>query len=385
MHNFKLDQALAEWRRQMAADGIKSPELLDELESHLRDDIAQQVSFGADAQRAFDSAVLRLGRARALQREFAKSGGAGKIPRRRFTQILCLTSAAFIFLINTWTLVEFDLSALERAMGLCIVVMVSVYVASVPFLGGLLSRIAHARLLGAIKILSLCSPLVPIWAILTACHAFRFEIGIIPTLIVWLLYAAIAISAFAFGFRKDRGWGGGPGGPLPPSSCGPQSIPPGGPCPPDFGISVPPANRFAPIARQSLEIASAEAARLGHDYIGTEHVLLGVLKLAPGAVASLLQKSNVHGEAVRMEIERLVSPQPPQGSAAALPLTPRARKALRFAGKEARTLNQPLINVEHILLGLRLEGGGVAALALKNLGIRIERIREEISRACAPT
>jgi ATP-dependent Clp protease ATP-binding subunit ClpC len=110
-------------------------------------------------------------------------------------------------------------------------------------------------------------------------------------------------------------------------------------------------------------------------------VLLGAVKLADGAVATALQNNHVDREAIRREVERLVIAQSPHASAAAPPLTPRARKALRLAGAQARTDKQPLIKVEHILLGLLLEGSGVAAQALKNLGVRIERMREEVSRA----
>jgi ATP-dependent Clp protease ATP-binding subunit ClpC len=132
-----------------------------------------------------------------------------------------------------------------------------------------------------------------------------------------------------------------------------------------------------------LEIAREEASRLGHDFIGTEHVLLAVLRLAEGGVVNVLQNSKVDRESVRMEIERLVATQPGHTPTATLPLTPRARKALQFAASEAETLKNPLINADHILLGLLREGGGVAAQALKNLGIRLERIRAGISKPSA--
>jgi len=380
---FNLDQAVADWRRQMAAAGIESAEVLDELESHLRDDVERQVCSGAEAQRAFDSAVRRMGSAQALRREFAKSGRADEPRRRRFMKCLCFTFAAGVLLINTWTLIEFDLSVLERLAGSCAVALAALYLASVPFLHRMLSGVAHARLLGAVKIAGWFVVLLPIGALLAAVHVIHLEIGIIATMIIWLLCAAVAITSFACGFSDDHGRDGGSRGPLPPFFPGPQCVPPGRPCPPDFGIRLPLSTAFAPIARQTLEIAREEASRLGHDFIGTEHVLLAVLRLAEGGVVNVLQNSKVDRESVRMEIERLVATQPGHTPTATLPLTPRARKALQFAASEAETLKNPLINADHILLGLLREGGGVAAQALKNLGIRLERIRAGISKPSA--
>jgi hypothetical protein len=380
---FDLNKAIANWLRQLAAGGRMSPEVLDELESHLRDDIEQQVRCGAEPQKAFESAVRHLGPATALEKEFAKSPGARQLRRRRFVQGSCFISAVFVLLINTWTLVEFDLTAWQRVIGFSVVVLAALYLAGLPLLLSLLSRTAYAQLQAAVKMASLFTPIVPILAILTARHVIRFEFGILPTLIVWLLYAAIVMTIFACGFGRDRGWDGGSTGPISPVPRGPLPIPPGRLCPPDFSIPLPRGNQFAPVARQSLEIAREEAWRLGHDFVGTEHLLLGVLRLANGVVAGVLQHNNVDCEAVRKEIERLVVAQTPQTSAVALPLTPRAQKALKKAGNEAKTHHHPAVNVEHILLGLLLEGGGVAAQALKNLGIGIGQVRQELSRAGA--
>jgi hypothetical protein len=353
---FDLDHAITDWRRQMAAGGISSPEVLDELESHLREDIEQQVRRGTEMQKAFESAVQRLGKPQILRDEFNKSIGMPGRRRKRFVQGFCFASAFFVLVIETWTLVEFDLGAVERVAGLCLVAVVAGYLASLPFLGRWLSPAAYTRFVGGVKIASLFVPLLPIWALLTAWNVIRVDIGVVPNFVIWLTFTAAAISSCFCGLSGGCGWNDGLGGTM-------------------FGISIPPPDRFDPTARQSLAIAREEASRLGHDFIGTEHVLLGALKLAEGAVVTALQNSNVDREAVRREVERLVVAQSRRASAAALPLTPRARKALRFAGNQARTDHQPLIRVEHILLGLLLEGSGVAALALKNLGIRIERLR----------
>ena len=114
-----------------------------------------------------------------------------------------------------------------------------------------------------------------------------------------------------------------------------------------------------------MSAASEEAARLGHDYIGTEHVLLGVLRLAHGAFERLLQGLHLEPALVRVEIERVIPAQPAQAVAGAIPYTPRARKALRLAAREAKKLRQPCIGAEHIFLGLLLEGSGVAGRVLR--------------------
>jgi ATP-dependent Clp protease ATP-binding subunit ClpC len=116
---------------------------------------------------------------------------------------------------------------------------------------------------------------------------------------------------------------------------------------------------------------------LGHDFVGTEHVLLGLLQTAGGALAQTLQ---VNTETVRAEVHRLISALPPHSASTEPPLTPRARKALQLAGREAVLPKRSRIGIEHILLGLLHEGGGVAAIALRNLGIRLDQVRTDIPR-----
>ncbi len=377
---FDLERAIHAWRRQMAAGGVHPAEVLDELESHLRDDVAAQVRSGADAGQAFAAAVRRLGPAGALGEEFTKADRARlRRPRRRFARGVCFISAAGVLLINTWTLLEYDLGAAERVAGLCAVVLVAVYLASVPFLRGLLSGAAWVRFMATLKVASLLLALVPVWALLSALGIIRFGTGIVPSMVIWLLYAAVAISLFPCAAGMDSGQEGGSGAPLPPSNPGPQTIPPNRPVPPEIDIAFPPSRALAPVARQSLESAREQARRLGHDFIGTEHVLLGVLESATGSLGAVLQNRGLDRDALRREIERLVAPLPSRATPGLLPLTPRARKALRLAGSEAKRLKHPVIGAEHLLLGLLREGGGVAAQALKNLGFRLQPLRVEIS------
>jgi ATP-dependent Clp protease ATP-binding subunit ClpC len=117
---------------------------------------------------------------------------------------------------------------------------------------------------------------------------------------------------------------------------------------------------------------------LGHDFVGTEHVLLGLLKLAKGNFGHLLQRLHLDRESVQVEIERTVSAVAVHGGRTTVPFTPRACKALRLAAREAKKLNQPGVSAEHIFLGLLLERSGIAGLVLRKLGVRIARTREAI-------
>ena len=149
-------------------------------------------------------------------------------------QGVCFISAAGVLLINTWTLLEYDLGAAQRVAGLCAVVLVALYLASVPFLRGLLSGAAWVRFMATVKLASLLLALVPIWALLTAWGIIRIEIGILPSMVIWLLYAAAATSLFPGALGGDTGQEGGSGASLPPSNPGPQSLPPNRPVPPEL-------------------------------------------------------------------------------------------------------------------------------------------------------
>jgi hypothetical protein len=370
---FDLNRAIAKWRRHLAAAGIESSQVLDELESHLRDEVDAQMDAGAGAREAFEAATRRLGEAETLQVEFVKA--ASEVRRCSFVRALCFVSAAVVLTVNSWTLMQFDLSVSERIAGLGGTAVGSLYLAALPFLRKIFSRIAFIRLMGVLKMGGILLSLAVFFMFLTVTQVVHAEIGIVTHMAVWTLCLLFFLTPFAALFEERKGHGGSS---LPPLFFGMR---PPGPTP--FGpsgaeIPLPPSDAFAPAARQSLEIAREEAYRLGHDFVGTEHVLLGVLKLAKDRVAKILTKNGLDCESVRKEIERLVAPQPGRASVNVLPLTPRARKALQLAGCEAKTREHPLINSEHILIGLLAEGGGVGARALKNFGIGIETIREEI-------
>jgi len=233
---FNLDQAIEQWRRQLAASGISSLETLDELESHLREEVREQIAAGLNESQAFAIAVERIGEATALRGEFRKLG-----------------------LVNR----EF----LRKLKGF---------------------------LLGS------------------------------------------AEAAF------------------------------------------PSLENFAPNARQALELAPEEARRFKHDFVGTEHLLLSLTRVPSGVVLNVIRRLGLDSDSVRLEIEKWVSRGVANTGTAKLPFTPRAKRALQLAVDEARALNQDQIRPEHVFLGLLLEGSGVAALVLKQLGVGIERAREEV-------
>jgi hypothetical protein len=234
---FDLDKAIAEWRRRMALGGLGTPEYLDELESHLRDDVEAGGRAGLSAQQSFEAAVERMGRVRALKNEFAKL---------------------------RWTR----------------------------------------------------------WAV----KMKRFVARI-------------------------------------------------------FGIPALSLNEFTSSARQTLDFAREEAPRFHHNFIGTEHVLLGLLRDDAGMVLNILRSFGVDRARVRDEIEKIVGIGPDWAVAAKnIPYTPRAQKALRLAAVEAAARHHREIGPEHIFLGLLLEGDGVAVRVLKSLGVELERTRELIAK-----
>src|SRR5271168_2199245 len=143
-------------------------------------------------------------------------------------------------------------------------------------------------------------------------------------------------------------------------------------------------NNFTPRAQQVLALARKEADRFNHNFVGTEHLLLGLIKLGQGVAVNVLQKLGLDLETVRMEVEKQVGTGPDQKMIGNIPYTPRVKKVLALAAKEAKALNHTYVGTEHILLGLLREGDGVAARVLKNLDIDIEQTRQEILKELDP-
>jgi ATP-dependent Clp protease ATP-binding subunit ClpC len=143
-------------------------------------------------------------------------------------------------------------------------------------------------------------------------------------------------------------------------------------------------NNFTPRAQQVLALARKEADRFNHNFVGTEHLLLGLIKLGQGVAVNVLQKMGLDLETVRMEVEKQVGTGPDQKMIGNIPYTPRVKKVLALASKEAKALNHTYVGTEHILLGLLREGDGVAARVLKNLDVDIEQTRQEILKELDP-
>jgi ATP-dependent Clp protease ATP-binding subunit ClpC len=143
-------------------------------------------------------------------------------------------------------------------------------------------------------------------------------------------------------------------------------------------------NNFTPRAQQVLALARKEADRFNHNFVGTEHLLLGLIKLGQGVAVNVLQKIGLDLETVRMEVEKLVGTGPDQKMIGNIPYTPRVKKVLSLAAKEAKNLNHTYVGTEHILLGLLREGDGVAARVLKNMDVDIEQTRQEILKELDP-
>ena len=136
--------------------------------------------------------------------------------------------------------------------------------------------------------------------------------------------------------------------------------------------------RFTDRARKVMQLSNHEAQRFNHEYIGTEHMLLGLLKEGSGVAAKALQNLEIDLRKIRLEVERLVKSGPDMVTMGKLPQTPRAKKVIDFAMEEARGLSHSYVGTEHILLGLLREGEGVAAQVLMNLGLKLEDVRAEV-------
>src|SRR5476649_516758 len=143
-------------------------------------------------------------------------------------------------------------------------------------------------------------------------------------------------------------------------------------------------SNFTPRAQQVLALARKEADRFNHNFLGTEHLLLGLIKLGQGVAVNVLQSMGIDLETVRMEVEKQSQQGPDQKMIGNIPYTPRVKKVLDLAKREAKNLNHTYIGTEHILLGLLREGDGVAAKVLRNLDVDIEEARQRTLKELDP-
>ena len=144
-------------------------------------------------------------------------------------------------------------------------------------------------------------------------------------------------------------------------------------------------NRFTERARKVILLAKEEAKRFNHDYIGTEHILLGLIREGEGVAAAVLQNLGLSSEQIRLEVEKLVQLGPSTIVSGDIPFTPKAKKVIELAMDEARNLGHNYIGTEHLLLGLIREGEGIAAQVLVNLGLDLGKVRQEVMELLGST
>ncbi|MFT5052894.1 MAG: ATP-dependent Clp protease ATP-binding subunit ClpC, partial [Chlamydiales bacterium] len=137
-------------------------------------------------------------------------------------------------------------------------------------------------------------------------------------------------------------------------------------------------DRFTDRAKKVMNLARQEAQRFNHEYLGTEHVLLGLVQEGSGVAANVLKNMGVDLDKIRMEVEKIVKTGPSMVTMGQLPFTPRAKKVLELSMEEAGNLGHNYIGTEHLLLGLIKENEGIAAQVLLNLGVKLEDVREEV-------
>jgi len=137
-------------------------------------------------------------------------------------------------------------------------------------------------------------------------------------------------------------------------------------------------DRFTDRAKKVMNLARQEAQRFNHEYLGTEHILLGLVQEGSGVAANVLKNMGIDLNKIRMEVEKIVKTGPSMVTMGQLPITPRAKKVLELSMEEAGNLGHNYIGTEHLLLGLIKENEGIAAQVLLNLTVKLEDVREEV-------
>jgi hypothetical protein len=343
---FDLNRSIKEWRRQMAVGGIKSSEVLDELESHLREDVEQLMRSGAPAERAFQEAVQRVGTSKELKTEFGKVSRPELRFGRNLQRVSCAGMALFVLAIEGWLLFESEITPGTRLFGLTLISVIAAYIVCLPYLNQ--NFLTGVRGWAIRKTLvDVCNYATMLWFLLLllgVANIVQLPLGIVLSVVCWALVGAATITIVMHAYGTDA-----------------HTL-----------------NLWTPEAWQSFELAEVEAARFHHDFIGTEHVLLGVLESENSCVPNVLRKMGVSRETVRGEIEKIVDSGPKSQSHRPPPCTPRACKAIKLAILEAKALRCERVGTEHIFLGLVLEGSGVAAKVLNGLGVDTAKARAEV-------
>jgi len=136
--------------------------------------------------------------------------------------------------------------------------------------------------------------------------------------------------------------------------------------------------RFTDRSRKVMQLANQAAVSLNHEYVGTEHILIGLLGEGSGVGANVLKNLGLDLNEVRLEVDKIVQAGPDVVTMGKLPQTPRAKKVLEYAIEDARTLKHNYVGTEHLLLGLLREKDGIAVQVLTNFGVSLDAVREEV-------
>src|ERR1700742_3869817 len=137
-------------------------------------------------------------------------------------------------------------------------------------------------------------------------------------------------------------------------------------------------DKFSERARKVLQLAQEEAQRFNHNYIGTEHLLLGLVREGDGVAAKVLNNLGVELSKVRSAVEFIIG-RGEKSVSGEIGLTPRAKKVIELAVEEARRMNHSYIGTEHLLLGLVREGEGIASGGLESLGVSLDKVRQQVN------
>jgi hypothetical protein len=187
---FDLEQSIQDWRQQMLGAGIKTPVPLVELESHLREEVDQQMRAGCSAQAAFETAVQRIGRASALKVEFEKTSTAGKLLRREYLWIFCFVSAPLLLAANFWALQPGEISPTDRSWGLATISLVALYIGGLPFWYKRLPSPENRLVQTAMPIGYVFALVWPLLATFISLGMIHLKLGIVVEMIIWSVGAA---------------------------------------------------------------------------------------------------------------------------------------------------------------------------------------------------
>jgi hypothetical protein len=200
---FDLEQAIADWRQEMLAAGIKTPVPLEELESHVREEVDQQMQAGFSAQTAFETAVQRIGQADALKDEFEKSPAAGKLLRRQYLCIFCFVSAPLLLFVNIWVLQPGEISPMKRSWGLATVSLAALYIGSLPNLYRRLPNPQNRLVQTAMRIGYIFALVWPLLATFISLGMIHLNLGIVVEMIIWSVGAAWFATWLAYAVSRE--------------------------------------------------------------------------------------------------------------------------------------------------------------------------------------